>query len=431
MTTIPVRVRFWLALLTSLALVAVGAGIADTRSLSQEDWSIAAALLIVLVVIERLDVSIPISSGTLRVSVGAPIALAAAMQMGVGTGCLIVVTAHILDSVLAQRDPLKSLTNIGTFVTATAVGGSVYWTLADTTVSPVGSLTNLVVALLASFVFVFVSTTSMALIVAPIIGMPMQTLWQSTVRLSMVEAVTLPAVGGLVVLAARESAAAVLLLAFPLLGPQVAYRTLVRAQRSVRDTMESLADVVEQRDPYTSNHSIRVSNTVRAILQEMTDVPYELTETIIAAARVHDIGKVGTRDVILYKPGPLTIEERREIQRHAEVGSLIVSRTEEYRLTASIIRHHHEFWNGAGYPDGLAGQDIPLGSRVIAVADAFDTMTSDRPYRTGMPVRAAIEEIQRNSGTQFDPRVVSAFLRAMEVDVPTVAAVAPSQARAS
>ncbi len=413
MINIPLRVRFWLVLLTAAAATSVGIGLSTSRSLTLEDWSIALALLVVITVIERLDVSIPIFTGTLRASVGAPLAMAAAMHMGVGIGCLIVLTGHLIDSLLAHRDPLKSLTNIGTFVSATAVGGIVYWSLADTAISPVGSLFNLGAALIASCAFVVVSTASMALIVAPIIGMPMHTLWQSTLRLSAVEAVTLPAVGGLVALAAQESAAAVLLLAFPLLGPQVAYRTLIRAQRSVRDTLESLADAVEQRDPYTSNHSIRVTNTVRVILQELTDVPYELTETILAAARVHDIGKVGTRDLTLYKPGPLTTEERREMQRHAEVGSVIVARTDEYRLTAAIIRHHHEHWNGIGYPDRLVGHEIPLGSRVIAVADAFDAMTTDRPYRTAMSREVAIGEIARGSGTQFDPTVVNAFLRGM------------------
>lgn len=415
MIIVPLRVRFWLVLLSAAAAIAVGTGLSTTPTLSFEDWSVAMALLVVITVIERLDVSIPISNSTLRVSVGAPLALAAAMHMGVGVGCLIVLTGHLTDSFLAHRDPLKSLTNVATFVSATAVGGTVYWALADTALSPVGSLSNLAAALVSSIAFVVVSTASMALIVAPIIGMPMQSLWQSTLRLSAVEAVTLPAVGGLVALAAQESAAAVLLLAFPLLGPQVAYRTLARAQRSVRDTLESLSDAVEQRDPYTSNHSIRVTQTVRLILQELSDVPYELTETIVAAARVHDIGKVGVRDLTLYKPGPLTTEERRDVERHAEVGSVIVARTDEYRLTAAIIRHHHESWNGAGYPDRLAGHEIPFGSRVIAVADTFDAMTTDRPYRKGLSRDVAIEEIRRGSGTQFDPTVVNAFLRAMGV----------------
>lgn len=413
MINIPLRVRVWLVLFSGAAAIAIGLGLSTTRVLSIEEWSVALALLVVITAIERLDVSIPISTGTLRVSVGAPMALAAAMHLGIGVGCLIVLIGHLTDSVFAHRDPLKSLTNIATFVSATAIGGTIYWELANTAISPVSSLTNLAVALISSFAYVAASTVSMSLIVAPIIGMPMYTLWQSTLRLSAVEALTLPAVGGLVALAAEESAAAVLLLAFPLLGPQVAYRTLVRAQRSVRDTLESLADAVEQRDPYTSNHSIRVTNTVRLILQELTDVPYELTETILAAARVHDIGKVGTRDLTLYKPGPLTTEEKREMQRHAEVGSVIVARTDEYRLTAQIIRHHHEHWNGSGYPDRLAGHEIPLGSRVIAVADTFDAMTTDRPYRTGLSRTIAIEEIRRGSGIQFDPTVVNAFLRAM------------------
>jgi HD-GYP domain-containing protein (c-di-GMP phosphodiesterase class II) len=136
---------------------------------------------------------------------------------------------------------------------------------------------------------------------------------------------------------------------------------------------------------------------------------------------VHDIGKVGTRDLTLYKPGPLTRDERLEMLRHAEVGAGIVSRTGEYRLTASIIRHHHERWDGTGYPDGLAGEEIPLGARVIAVADAYDAMTTDRPYSTAMSPERAVDEIRRGAGTQFDPMVVNAFLRAFGEPVVTPA----------
>lgn len=414
MFSIPLRVRIWLIGLCGLATISIGIGLGSTQPLTLNEWSVALSLLLILLIVERMDVSIPISVGSLRVSAGAPIALAGAMHFDVGLGCLIVLTGHLLDSILARRDLLKSVTNISTFVSATAIGGMVYHALADLSISPVGSAVNLFAALLASAAFVAVNTTVLAVIIAPIIGMPMHTLWQSTIRLSAIETVTFPAVGGLVALAAEANAVAVLLLAFPLLGPQIAYRTLIRAQRSVRDTLESLADAVEQRDLYTSNHSIRVTESVKRILHELPDVPYELTETIVQAARVHDIGKVGTRDVTLYKPGPLTTDERREMQRHAEVGSAIVARTHEYRLTAEIVRHHHEAWNGTGYPDKLVAHDIPFGSRVIAVADAFDAMVTDRPYRTGMSSRAAIEEIRRGSGVQFDPVVVSAFLRAMQ-----------------
>ncbi len=406
---IPLRVRIWLLILTTATAVLGGSGLASTQTVSRQDWFVVLAFLALIIVIERRAVSFPVFSGSFEVSVGTPIALAAALHLGVGLGALIVLTGHVLDSIAARRDPLKSMTNICTFVSATAAGGLVYTAFADQSTSPVSSPANLLLLFLASIAFVVVSTSSVAFIVAPVIGIPMRNLWRSTLRLSALETVTLPAVAGLVAVAANENAAAVLLLLFPLLGPQMAYRALAKAQQSVRNTLEGLADATEQRDLYTANHSVRVTETVRAILEQMSDVPYELTDTILAASRVHDVGKVGTRDVTLYKPGPLTNKEREEMRRHAAIGGEIVSRIDEYRLTAAIIRHHHEHWNGTGYPDGIAGQDIPLGSRIIAVADTFDAMTSDRPYRRAMSSQTALEEIRRNSGSQFDPHVVKAF----------------------
>lgn len=413
MDIIPTNVRLWLLALTAATATCLGVGLTSAQTVSPQDWLVACVLLVLITVVERLDISYPIPSGSLRVSVGAPLGLAAAMHLGVGVASLIVLIGHIADSILARRDPIKSLTNVGTFVCATAAAGGLYMFLADPGLSPLGSVRNLLSAVIVSVVFVLVSTGIMTVIVAPIVGLPLATLWKSTLRLSAIETVTLPAVASLVAIAAKENAAAVVLLIFPLLGPQVAYRTLNKAQRGVREMLESLADVIELRDAYTANHSKRVTQTVRSILEEMPDVPYELTEIILAAARVHDVGKVGTRDLTLYKSGPLTATERQEIQRHAEIGGEIVSKIEDYRLTALIIRHHHEHWNGAGYPDGLSGEEIPLGSRAISVADAFDAMTSDRPYRRAMSQVTALEEIRRSSGTQFDPGVVAAFQRAL------------------
>lgn len=410
----PVHVRVWLLVFVTMTVTSFEVLSVDTRQISRSDWAVALALLVLIVIVERSDISIPLSSGTLLVSVGAPIALASTMHLGVGLGSLVVLTGHLLDSALARRDPIKSITNICTFVSAASSAGLLYASIADTELSPLGSVTNLVATLTASGVFVLVSTLTMAIVVGPIIGLSVWEMWQSTVRLSAIEAVALPTIGGLVGVVATANAAAVLLMAFPLIGPQLAYRAMLNAQRSVKDALETLNDVVEQRDVYTSNHSVRVQSHVAAILDELRDIPHELVETILAAARVHDVGKVGTRDLTLFKPGPLTPAERLEVQRHAEIGGEIVSRISEYRLTASIIRHHHEFWNGTGYPDRLVGQEIPLGSRVIAVADAYDAMTSDRPYRSGMSGSAALADIRRHSGTQFDPRVVVAFERVLE-----------------
>jgi HD-GYP domain-containing protein (c-di-GMP phosphodiesterase class II) len=223
----------------------------------------------------------------------------------------------------------------------------------------------------------------------------------------------MPAIAGLIVILARENATAVLVMIFPLLAPQLAMRTLEEVRSGIRSAIEMLADTVEERDQETAYHASRVANYAQAIIEEMPHIPHKMTETIVAAARIHDLGKVGVRDLALHRPGPLTAEQRREMDRHTVIGGEIVKQIRGYELTSAIIRGHHERWDGAGYPDKLSGEQIPIGSRIIAVADAFDAMTSDRPYRKAMRTDAALRELSLNSGTQFDPAVVAAFTRAL------------------
>jgi HD-GYP domain-containing protein (c-di-GMP phosphodiesterase class II) len=146
----------------------------------------------------------------------------------------------------------------------------------------------------------------------------------------------------------------------------------------------------------------------------MPQIPHPTAEAIIAAAHVHDLGKVGSRDGSLKKPGELSAEERLEIEQHAAIGAEIVSRLEAYTQSVDTIRHHHERWDGTGYPDGLEGERIPLGARIIAVADAFDAMTSDRVYRAALPIDVAFAELAKGRGTQFDPQIVDLFQSAFQ-----------------
>jgi len=133
-------------------------------------------------------------------------------------------------------------------------------------------------------------------------------------------------------------------------------------------------------------------------------------DLLVAAARVHDLGKIATDNRVLFKQSSLTMDERRLIQAHPGDGGELAGRFSMFRDGRRFIRHHHERWDGKGYPDGLAGEDIPLGARIIAVADSYDAMTSDRPYRKALPHEVALIELRRGAGTQFDPRVVDAFL---------------------
>jgi HD-GYP domain-containing protein (c-di-GMP phosphodiesterase class II) len=152
------------------------------------------------------------------------------------------------------------------------------------------------------------------------------------------------------------------------------------------------------------------------MLEMMPHIPRPTRDAIIAAAHVHDLGKVGSQDGSLKKPGALTEQEFAELKQHVLIGADIVGRLDAYKPSISVIRHHHERWDGSGYPDGLKGESIPLGARIIAVADAFDAMTSDRVYRPAMAPEVAFAELRKGMGTQFDPQIVDLFERAFEAD---------------
>jgi putative nucleotidyltransferase with HDIG domain len=169
-----------------------------------------------------------------------------------------------------------------------------------------------------------------------------------------------------------------------------------------------LIATLDARDRYTAGHSAAVAIYARDIAERMGMDPVQ-QELAHLCGLVHDIGKIGLPAGLLEKPGALTLDERREMQRHSEIGEGILANVDTYAEIASIVRHHHERVDGQGYPDGLSGTDIPLLSRIIAVADAYNAMTSDRPYRDAMPSRVARLRLAQAVETQFDTSIVAAF----------------------
>jgi HD-GYP domain-containing protein (c-di-GMP phosphodiesterase class II) len=172
----------------------------------------------------------------------------------------------------------------------------------------------------------------------------------------------------------------------------------------------ALSNAVEARDSHTGGHGHRLVELALALARELGCSEQEC-EDICWAAVLHDIGKIGVPDGILSKPGSLTEEEWELMRRHPELGYQILSPISALKNAARYVRHHHERYDGRGYPDGLKGEEIPLGARIIAVADAYVAMTEDRIYRKGRSHQEALAELKRCSGTQFDPKVVEAFVR--------------------
>ena len=176
----------------------------------------------------------------------------------------------------------------------------------------------------------------------------------------------------------------------------------------------ALIAAIEARDLETGDHCVQLGTFGERVARLLGLSEQERT-TIRIGGYLHDVGKIAIADRILLKPGPLTPEEFAEMQRHAAIGGDIVQTHEAMTEIARIVRHHHERFDGTGYPDRLAGLDIPLGARIIAVADAFSAMTSNRVYRAAVPVEAAWAELLAHSGTQFDPAIVELFEQAVDI----------------
>lgn len=186
--------------------------------------------------------------------------------------------------------------------------------------------------------------------------------------------------------------------------------TTRRSQRLFLNVIQVMAKVLEAKDPFTRFHSQNVAKYARQIGKRL-GYSAEKLELLQIAGILHDFGKIGIKEAILNKPGSLTEEEYHAIRRHPMIASTILEPIEELETIISDIRHHHERYDGRGYPDELVGEDIPLGARIICVADSFDAMTSPRSYHEPMSDEEALEELERCAGTQFDSMVVEVFVQ--------------------
>jgi putative two-component system response regulator len=182
-----------------------------------------------------------------------------------------------------------------------------------------------------------------------------------------------------------------------------------------RDTILRLSKAAEFRDPETGAHIVRMAHYSRLVCEELSDDP-DFIASVFEAAPMHDVGKLGTPDHILLKPGKLTPEEFEIMKQHAEIGWVILKdgASPILRMAAEIARSHHEKFDGSGYPQGLAGDAIPLSGRIVAVADVFDALTSARPYKPAWEIPRAVEYMRQNRGSHFDPACVDAFFSRWE-----------------
>ena len=269
---------------------------------------------------------------------------------------------------------------------------------------------SFVAALAAGLVFLSANWSLTLLAVSARTGASVRTIWAEDVGAVAISFVGLIPIGWLMALTFllpnNVGWWATPLFVVPLFTTRLAYARYVETRELFEQTIEALSKAVDARDPYTRNHSSRVSHIAEAMCRVMR-LPEGEIERIKWAGLLHDIGKIGIRDNVLLKEGPLDKHERILMNQHPTIGAEIVAPASQLATEAPLIRAHHEWINGSGYPDGREALDIPVGARVLTIADAYEAMTSSRPYRkTPLTHEQAVDQLERFSGIQFDPEIV-------------------------
>lgn len=341
-------------------------------------------------------------------SVSAAVYVAAILVFPVHWAVLIVAAANASARLGTQRTPaFKVAFNVAQIAVSAGLAGAIWGTTGHS--QGIANVESVPWALLALTVYFCSNTLAVSTIVSLASSLPIRVTWWRTYRNVLTPWLAMLSVGMLVAVLWTMAPWSIALAAVPLAGLYYALRNSVSLQTQTVESLFNLADILDARDPYTHGHSLRVGEYAQQLAIRL-GASIDEAQTIFLAGRLHDIGKCAINNEVLRKPGPLTSEEHGHMCQHAEVGGNMLAHFALFKEVASYVRGHHERWDGKGYPDRLVGEEIPWGSRVIAVADSFDAMTTDRPYRRGMSEAAAIGLLSEGAGTQWDARVVEGFL---------------------
>jgi len=316
-------------------------------------------------------------------------------------------TGLVAHYVVRRKRLVRALFNTAQYILFVGLGGAVYATLGG----HVGFDTVRVDFLpFAAMVLVFfvVNQGTVALAVSTATDITLREAWSRIAGDSVLyDLVSSSLAIVLAFLFIRLQIPGLVVLVLPLFFVRHMYQMNIRAERANRELLELMVKAIEARDPYTSGHSVRVSEYARSMAREL-GLPRKHVDDIATAALLHDVGKIHEDFApLLRKAGRLTPEERMLMQAHPVRSADLAGTIAEFRgRVQTDIRNHHENYDGTGYPDGLAGQGIPIGARIIMIADTIDAMTTDRPYRKALTLQRALEELTRHSGRQFDPKLV-------------------------
>ncbi|MFQ5746117.1 MAG: HD-GYP domain-containing protein [Gemmatimonadota bacterium] len=352
--------------------------------------------------------------------------LGAILLLGPAGAVAVTLASELVSHLFLYREKalFKKVFNTAQLVLAVAAAGVVYVAFTGTpSLTDLQFRSTLPPFILAVLVYFAVNTGTVAYVVSLSEGRPYLECWRGiTAGLIVFDVAMSPLAYVVAYLYVQFNPLALMLAIIPLIGLRYSYGINFELRQLNTDLLRLMVKTIEAQDPYTSGHSIRVAETARAIARALKVKPKE-AEIIETAALLHDIGKIDVAySEILRQKGPLSAEQRELIRAHPDRGVDIIKSIRSIDPEVlRCVRYHHERWDGDGYPVGLEGEAIPRGARIIGVCDTIDAMTTARPYRGALPVEVVREELQKHSGGQFDPAVVTAILATdvlEKIDVP-------------
>ncbi len=308
---------------------------------------------------------------------------------------------HILNNPI-----YKTVFNVSQYIINSGMAGMTYVYL-NSTVNIGFNFYNPIAGAAALSVYILLNTFFMSKLMSLLLKEKLTYIWKSNFFSMMINVLLVGLLGIILAFAYNSYGTGGLLLFFiPLLLARYTFKLYIDMRKNYFETMNVLVRAIEASDPYTSGHSVRVSAYSEAIAKQI-GLPQSKIDLIKSAALLHDIGKIGIDKNILNKTGKLERDEFETIKSHPEIGAAIIADLSYLSNISDIIRHHHERNDGKGYPDGLCHDSIPLETSILTIADSFDAMTTNRPYRKSLSLEAALSEIKLNSGTQFNPDIVN------------------------
>lgn len=411
MKSIPRKAQVYIITVSLMALLVVAVSAFGLRD-APEHWLFALLFAGLICLADLFPIVMPFP-GDAEMTVSGALMAAALLLFGPATTVWAILLGTLTAETILRRAWYKAIFNVSQMVLTFGAMGVVHGIIADGHPDPLHSARNIGALLAIALGYYIFNSLLVTLVIALVNRISAAYVWKVSYRNVAWHELTMVPLGAMIAILWQSSPWTIVLMTLPLLVVRVSLLQASALQLQTTETLLALADTIDQRDPTTYQHSQRVAIFAELIAKEM-GLPQDQVELITMSARLHDLGKIGMSNALLYKPQRFSLEEWQEFRRHPVIGANMVENFPLFRKGRDFILYHHERVDGQGYPSRLSGDQIPLGARIIAVADALEAMTSDRVYRRAMTLDEALREFRRERGRQFDPKVVDALVAFLE-----------------